>query len=74
MSSSPLQFGCYHGEVVLVCPQSPNHRPSSRVANVVSIGPLNLSSWVAGGRRGGFVPVGATSKHGEVSRDPPLQR
>jgi hypothetical protein len=71
-SSLALQFGCGHGEVMLVHPRSPNLRPSSRVASAVSIGPLNRSSWVAGGRRGGSVPVGAASEHGEVFRDFPV--
>jgi hypothetical protein len=40
----------------------------------MSIGPLNRSSWVIGGRRGGSVPVAATPEHGEVFRDFPVAK
>jgi hypothetical protein len=69
MSSPALQFSRYHGEVALVRPGSPYRRPSSRVVNLVSIGPLDKRTWVSGGRRGGSVPVGAASEHREASRD-----
>jgi hypothetical protein len=73
-SSSALQFGCCCGEAALVRPRSSDHRPSSRVGNLVSIGFLVRSSWVSGGRRGGSVPVGATPERAEVSRDLPVAK
>jgi hypothetical protein len=48
--------------------------PSPRVVSLESIGPLNQSSWVSGGRRGGSVPVGAAPEHGEAPRDLPVAK
>jgi hypothetical protein len=59
---------------VLARPQSPNRRPLSRVVSLVSIGPVNQSSWVSGDRRGGSMPVGAAPKHGEAPRDLPVAK
>jgi hypothetical protein len=73
-SSPALQFGRYRGEVALVCPGSPYRSPSSRVVNLVSIGPLDKRTWVSGGRRGGSVPMAAASEHGEASRDLPVAK
>jgi hypothetical protein len=58
----------------LVHPRSPNHRPSSHGISLVSIGPLNQSSWVSGGRRGGSVPVGAMPERREAPRDLPVAK
>jgi hypothetical protein len=71
-SSPALQFGRCHGEAALVRPRSPNHRPSSRVVCLVSIGLFVCSRGVWGGGGGGCVRGGAPREGGEESGDLPV--